>query len=52
MREREAYFEYLDELEDSGIIDMSESAELMADDFGISIQTAERILIAWMQSRR
>lgn len=44
------YFEYLNELRDSGITNMFGAASYLADDYGLSKKDARRIVLAWMKS--
>ena len=44
------YFEYLNELRDSGITNMFGAAAYLVDEFGLSKKEAREILLAWMNS--
>lgn len=50
--DEKVYFEYLDELRESGLINMWQSPQLLEEDFCMSRQQAERIVLAWMESKR
>ena len=51
MDSKAAYFEYLDDLRESGIVNMFWAGEFLEDAFGLGQQEAQRILIEWMKSK-
>jgi hypothetical protein len=44
------YFEYLDELRESGITNMYGARPYLMDEFGLDLHTAASVLSAWMES--
>lgn len=48
--EFEEYFEYLDQLRESGVTNMFGASPYLVNDFGVDRSTAQRILIEWMRS--
>ena len=44
------YFEYLNDLRDSGVTNMFGAAVYLQRDFGLSRQESRDILLKWMQS--
>ena len=48
--EFEEYFEYLDQLRESGVTNMFGAQPYLINDFGVDRSTAQRILIEWMRS--
>ena len=48
--EMEEYFEYLDDLRESGVTNMFGAAPYLMSEFGITRGKAARVLAAWMQS--
>lgn len=44
------YFEYLDNLRDSGKTNMFGAAPYLVEDFGITMWEARKILVAWMDT--
>jgi hypothetical protein len=48
----EKYFEYLEALRDSGVVNMYGAAPYLAEEFDLDKRTARKILIAWMESYR
>jgi len=50
MDENEKYYQYLDNLRDSGVTNMFGAATWLADEFDIEIKEARKILVGWMES--
>lgn len=48
--EFEEYFEYLDQLRESGVTNMFGATPYLIEEFGVDISTARRILTEWMRS--
>jgi hypothetical protein len=44
------YFEYLNELRDSGVTNMFGAAPYLKMEFGMSSRDAKMVLLAWMKS--
>lgn len=49
--DNKVYFDYLDDLRESGITNMFGAGEFLEEAFGLSKQEAQRILIEWMRSK-
>ncbi len=47
---KEDYFEYLDELRESGVTNMFGAAPYLVEDFGITMWEARKILVEWMET--
>ena len=48
--EFEEYFEYLDQLRESGVTNMFGATPYLIEEFGVDKSTARRILTEWMRS--
>lgn len=48
--EFEEYFEYLDDLRESGVTNMYGASPYLVEEFGVDLSTAQRILIEWMRT--
>ena len=48
--EFEEYFEYLDQLRESGVTNMFGATPYLVEEFGVDRSTARRILTEWMRS--
>ena len=48
--EFEGYFDFLDELRESGVTNMFGASPYLVEEFGIDRGTAQRILIEWMRT--
>ena len=46
----EKYFEYLDDLRESGVTNMFGAAPYLVEDFGITMWEARKILQEWMET--
>ena len=44
------YFEYLEELRDSGVTNMLGAGRYLASEFGLPVREANRILFVWIKS--
>lgn len=44
------YFDFLDDLRESGITNMFGASPYLIEEFGVDRSTAQRILIEWMRS--
>lgn len=51
MKNRIAFFRYLDELKASGIVNMYRAGSFLQEDFGMERKQAQLILIEWMAAR-
>lgn len=49
--QKQEYFEYLDELRDSGVTNMFGAAPYLQDEFGLEKADARTVLSAWMRSK-
>ena len=50
MEDSKQYFEYLNDLRDSGVTNMFGAAVYLQRDFGLSRQESRDILLKWMES--
>jgi len=48
--EFEEYFDYLDDLRESGVTNMFGASPYLVEEFGVDRSTAQRILIEWMRT--
>ena len=48
--EFEEYFEYLDQLRESGVTNMFGATPYLVEEFGVDRSTARRVLTEWMRS--
>ena len=48
--EMQEYYDYLDELRESGITNMFGAAPYLADEFGVDKRQARSILSSWMEN--
>lgn len=48
--DNEKYYQYLDDLRDSGITNMFGAASYLVDEFDLEPEEASKILVEWMKS--
>lgn len=48
--EFEKYFDFLDDLRESGVTNMFGASPYLVEEFGVDKSTAQRILIEWMRT--